>query len=334
MTPVDPLLAPRGFSPPTGVGGPTREHGPVLVRTRAELAAVLVDRGPAEQVDRGPSDARPYGRAVVMTMGALHAGHLALVARARELADQVVVTIFVNPLQFGPGEDLERYPRDLAADLALLTDADVVFAPSPAVVFPAGQPVVRVSAGHLGQLLEGVTRPGHLDGVLTIVLKLLHLVRPDVAVFGQKDAQQVMAVEAMVRDLDVPVLIRSVATVRDPDGLALSSRNAYLSPAEHERALVLSRAMRAAERAASEPSSDAAAVRAAAQAELAGAEIELDYLALVDPRTAQEVAPGHRGPALLAVAARVGGTHLIDNAPLVLGERLHPQPQTRTEEDA
>ena len=324
MTPADPLLAPTGHAPVTRAGGPVQEHRPVLVRTRAELAAVLVDRAPV----------KPYGRAVVMTMGALHAGHLALVARARELADQVVVTIFVNPLQFGPDEDLDRYPRDLAADLALLSDADVVFAPTSPVVFPGGQPVVRVNAGRLGRVLEGVARPGHLDGVLTIVLKLLHLVRPDVAVFGQKDAQQVLAVEAMVRDLDVPVVIRAVPTVRDADGLALSSRNAYLSPSERERALVLSRAMRAGERAASAPGSDATGVRAAAGAELAGADLELDYLALVDPRTAQEVGPGHRGPALLAVAARIGGTHLIDNAPLVLGERLRTQPQTRTEEDA
>lgn len=296
MTPQDPLV------------------GPVLVRTRAELDTALAGRPAATD--------KAYGRAVVMTMGALHSGHLSLVTQARELAGQVVVTIFVNPLQFGAGEDLERYPRDLEGDLTLLAGvgADIVFAPTFDVVFPVGDPVVRVSAGRLGEVLEGVARPGHLDGVLTVVLKLMNLTRPDVSVFGQKDAQQLMAVERMVRDLDVPVSIVAAPTVRDADGLALSSRNAYLSPAERERALVLSRALRAGERAVHGQDGDADAVRAAARAALAGAGVGLDYLALVDPLTAEEVPAGHRGPAVLAVAARVGPTRLIDNVPLRLGE--------------
>lgn len=318
MTPPDPLLAPRGTGRTHRAAGPRPAHPPLLVRTRAELGAALA----GQPVPTG----KAFGRAVVMTMGALHPGHLSLVARAHALAEQVVVTIFVNPLQFGPGEDLERYPRDLAGDLTLLAGAgaDVVFAPSYDVVFPAGDAVVRVSAGRLGQVLEGVTRPGHLDGVLTVVLKLMHLTRPDVSIFGQKDAQQVMAVEAMVRDLDVPVQITAMPTVRDADGLALSSRNGYLSPAERVRALALSRALRAAERVATEPGGGADAVRAAARAALVGADLDLDYLALVDPRTAEEVPAGHRGPAVLAVAARVGATHLIDNVPLRLGERTGP----------
>jgi pantoate--beta-alanine ligase len=242
------------------------------------------------------------------------------VRTARELADQVVVTIFVNPLQFGPGEDLDRYPRDLEGDLALLAGAgaDVVFAPTPDVVYPDGDPVVRVSAGAIGDVLEGAARPGHLDGVLTVVLKLMHLVRPDVALFGQKDAQQLMAVRRMVRDLDVGVEVVAVPTVRDVDGLALSSRNAYLSDGERERALVLSRAgrlLRGAGRSAHE-------VRDAARAVLGGAELELEYAVLVDPFTAQEVSADHTGAAVFALAARVGATRLIDNAPLTLGR--HP----------
>ncbi|HEY8717973.1 pantoate--beta-alanine ligase [Pengzhenrongella sp.] len=289
---------------------------PVLVRTREELAAALAERPVATGAG--------HGRGVVMTMGALHSGHLSLVTRARELADQVLVTIFVNPLQFGADEDLDTYPRDLERDLALLAGvgADIVFAPTLDVVFPDGEPVVRVSAGSLGEVLEGVTRPGHLDGALTIVLKLMHLTRPDVSVFGQKDAQQVMAVQRMVRDLDVPVSIVAAPTVRDDDGLALSSRNAYLSPTERERALVLFRALAAGKRVALD-GEDGDAVRAAARAVLAGVgpDVELDYLALIDPRTAVEVPADHHGPVVLAVAARIGATRLIDNVPLRLGER-------------
>lgn len=276
--------------------------GPLLVTDREELAAALAQR--------------PGRRAVVMTMGALHAGHLALVERARREGDVVVVTIFVNPLQFGAGEDLDTYPRDLDGDLERLAGvgADVVFAPTPDVVYPDGDPVVRVSAGRIGEVLEGASRPGHLDGVLTVVLKLMHLTAPDVALFGRKDAQQLAAVRRMVRDLDVPVEVLGVDTVREPDGLALSSRNAYLSPDERERALVLSRALRAGADAAP---AGAAAVREAAQQVLAAAEgaghVELDYVALVDPDTFAEVDDAWQGDAVLAVAARVGNTRLIDN---------------------
>ncbi len=194
----------------------TQTTTPTLVHTREELAAALavqdVQAVPRTE-GRAAHTARPHRRAVVMTMGALHAGHLSLVAKARELADAVVVTIFVNPLQFGAGEDLSRYPRDLHGDLALLSGPgllgpdDIVFAPGPDVVYPDGDPIVRVSAGAIGDVLEGASRPGHLDGVLTVVLKLMHLTHPDVALFGRKDAQQLAAVRRMVRDLDVPVVV-------------------------------------------------------------------------------------------------------------------------------
>ncbi len=275
-----------------------------VVSTRAALAAALAD-DPAAR------------RAVVMTMGALHAGHLSLVRTAGDLADLVVVTIFVNPLQFGPQEDLARYPRDLDGDVALLTaaGADLVFAPGLAEVYPQ-EPVVRVSAGRIGAILEGTSRPGHLDGVLTVVLKLLHLTAPDVAVFGQKDAQQLMAVRRMVTDLDVPVEVVGAPIVRDGDGVALSSRNAYLSASERESARALSRALRVAERAAAD-GRGALEVRAAALELLAATDgLDVDYVALVDPATAEDVPADLRGPALLALAARVGATRLIDNAVL------------------
>lgn len=278
---------------------------PVLVRDRNELAAAL--------------ESLTGRRAVVMTMGALHEGHLALVRAARQRADHVIVTIFVNPLQFGPDEDLARYPGDLDGDLALLATvgADVVFAPSPDVVYPDGDPIVRVVAGDIGAVLEGAIRPGHFAGVLTVVLKLIHLISPDLAFFGQKDAQQLIAVRRMVRDLDVPVEVVAVPTVRDADGLALSSRNAYLTAEQRGPALALSKALRAGLAAAA---GGADAVRGAARAVLdAEPALALDYLALIDPASAQEVGRGYRGGAILAVAARVGTTRLIDNAPLVVG---------------
>jgi pantoate--beta-alanine ligase len=240
------------------------------------------------------------------------------VRRARELAGpggQVVVTIFVNPLQFGPEEDLDRYPRDLEGDVARLATvgADVVFAPTLAVVYPDGDPIVRVSAGRIGEVLEGAFRPGHLDGVLTVVLKLLHLVRPDVALFGEKDAQQLIAVRRMVRDLDADVEIVGVPTVREPDGLALSSRNAFLSDDERHRALALSRALRSGATEAADGHGVPAVLAAASDVLNAATGVVVDYLALVDPATVEEVPKDHRGPALLLVAARVGTTRLIDN---------------------
>ena len=285
-----------------------------LARSRDELAAALVGQ------DLAPTRGRPYRRAVVMTMGALHAGHLSLVEQARDLADTVVVTIFVNPLQFGPTEDLARYPRDLDADLHLLTGPgllgpdDVVFAPDVAVMYPGGDPVVRVTAGAIGEVLEGAVRPGHLDGVVTVVLKLLHLTQPDVAIFGRKDAQQLAAIRRMARDLEVAVEIVGAPLVRDDDGLALSSRNAYLTPAQRADALALPAALQAGVAAADE---GAGAVRAAARARLGG--LDVDYVALVDPDTFDEVVDDHTGEVLLLLAARVGTTRLIDNTALVLG---------------
>jgi len=294
---------------------------PTLVRTRAELDAALA-------ADDGPR------RAVVMTMGALHAGHLSLVERARALADTVVVTIFVNPLQFAPTEDLSRYPRDLDGDVRLLTapgllrEGDVVFAPTPDVVYPDGDPVVRVSAGSVGDVLEGAARPGHLDGVLTVVLKLMHLTRPDVALYGEKDAQQLAAIRRMVHDLDVPVEVVGAPLVRDADGLALSSRNAYLSADKRDRALGLSRALRAGvDRARAGAAADD--VRAAAGAELAASGVDdVDYVALVDPSTFADVPDDGTGDALLLLAARVGSTRLIDNTALTLAPS--PGAGTRT----
>jgi pantoate--beta-alanine ligase len=256
-----------------------------VVATRAELAAARTAL---------------TGRvAVVMTMGALHEGHAELVRQARTHADAVVVTVFVNPLQFGQGEDLDRYPRTLQADLDLCEreKADVVFTPLPDVVYPDGPPLVRVSAGSVGEVYEGASRPGHFDGVLTVVMKLLQLTRPDVALFGQKDAQQLAAIRRMVRDLDVPVEVVAVPTVREPDGLALSSRNAYLTGEQRVTALVLSRAL---------ATGDVEAGRALLDAEPG---VEPDYLARVDSATFQDSPDGD----LLVVAARVGTTRLLDN---------------------
>jgi pantoate--beta-alanine ligase len=261
------------------------------------------------------AEARSAGRrvALVPTMGALHAGHLALVARARELADLVVVSVFVNPLQFGPKEDFTRYPRDLDADRALLAEAgaELLFAPDASEVLPEGRTQVRVAAGPIGDVLEGRVRPGHFDGMLTIVLKLLHIVGPDVALFGQKDAQQAYLVRRMIRDLDVPVALEIVETVREEDGLALSSRNAYLDAGERRLARAVPAALDAAESSADR---DVDAMIGAAQSALAGEDgADLDYLAVVDPATFRTVDDGYRGRALVLVAARVGGTRLIDN---------------------
>ena len=265
--------------------------------------------------------ARAAGRrvALVPTMGALHEGHLALVTRAREVADVVVVSVFVNPLQFGPKEDFARYPRDLAADLAVLTEAgaDLLFAPEASELLPDGRTQVRVAAGQIGDTLEGRVRPGHFDGVLTIVLKLLHIVGPDVVVFGQKDAQQVFLVRRMIRDLDVPVELEVVETEREDDGLARSSRNRYLDAGARRLARVVPAALDAAE---SSADLDADAMTAAAQSVLAGEDgAVLDYLAIVDPTTFRPVDDGYRGRALVLVAARVGGTRLIDNRFVHLG---------------
>ncbi|MBY8888730.1 pantoate--beta-alanine ligase [Streptomyces sp. PTM05] len=261
-------------------------------------------------------------RAVVMTMGALHEGHATLIRTARDHvgADgQVVVTVFVNPLQFGPGEDLDRYPRTLDADVgtAAAAGADIVLAPSVEEVYPGGEPRVRIAAGPMGERYEGAARPGHFDGMLTVVAKLLHLTAPDVAFYGRKDAQQLALIQRMAADLNFGVEIVGVPTVREPDGLALSSRNRYLTARDRETALTLSRALFAG-RDALDAGPDA--VREAARAVLEKADgIDLDYLALVDPADFTEAGPAHTGPAVLAVAARVGTTRLIDNLPLEFG---------------
>jgi pantoate--beta-alanine ligase len=256
---------------------------------------------------------------VVMSLGALHDGHRALIRAARERCAIVVVTVFLNPLQFAPTEDLTRYPRRLEADLVLCREegVDAVFAPDVNEVYPEGPPSVRVAAGPLGDVLEGASRSGHFDGVLTVVAKLLHITGPDVTFFGQKDAQQVLLVRRMVTDLDFPCEVVTIPTVRDPDGLALSSRNAYLSDADRAVALTLSQSLRAA---ADKAGQRAGTVRAAALAALAEQpDMLLDYASLVDPATLRDVPANFAGEALLVLAARVGTTRLIDNAPIMIG---------------
>ncbi|TCL80200.1 MULTISPECIES: pantoate--beta-alanine ligase [unclassified Rathayibacter] len=256
--------------------------------------------------------------ALVPTMGALHDGHLALVDRAREIADVVVVSIFVNPLQFGPDEDLDRYPRDLAADVALLEERGVahVFAPSVAEMYPDGPSSTRVVAGKVGSLYEGRSRPGHFDGMLTVVSKLLHIVQPDVAMFGQKDAQQLFLVRRMVRDLDLPVAIEGVDTVREEDGLALSSRNRYLDARERRAARTIPLLLEAAASAADRGID--AVIAAAQSASMGEPLVKLDYLVVANPATLLPVDDDHRGPALVLVAAVVGSTRLLDNGPILL----------------
>jgi pantoate--beta-alanine ligase len=260
---------------------------------------------------------RPVG--LVPTMGAFHEGHLSLMRAAREENETAVVSLFVNPAQFGPSEDFGAYPRDAARDAGLAEEqgVDLLFTPSVDEVYPPDHKTHVVMEG-VATILEGDPAhrgPGHFHGVMTVVTKLLNMVRPDRAYFGQKDAQQVLVIRKLVRDLDMPVEIRACPTVRDPDGLALSSRNVYLSQPERERALALSRALRAAEHTVSAGELDAARVLAAARAELEAAQVEPEYLEL---RSAEDLSPVDRvnGSTLLAVAARVGNARLIDNTML------------------
>jgi pantoate--beta-alanine ligase len=253
-------------------------------------------------------------------MGAFHDGHLSLIRRARRDCDVVVVSLFVNPTQFAPTEDLDAYPRDERRDAALAEreGVDLLFAPPVEEVYPDGF-ASTVTVGGITEMLEGhPTRrgPGHFAGVTTVVTKLFNMAGPDVAYFGQKDAQQALVLGHMVRDLDIPVRIEVCPTIRDPDGLALSSRNAYLSESERERALALSRALRAADTAVEAGERDAEAVLRIARAELDGAGIDPEYLEL---RSVPDLTPVERvnGSTLLAVAARVGRARLIDN--VVLG---------------
>jgi pantoate--beta-alanine ligase len=256
--------------------------------------------------------------AFVPTMGALHDGHLALVDRAAELAPTVVVSIFVNPLQFGPSEDLDRYPRTPDADLEKLAAHGVQYVFMPAVdeLYPQWPIATKVTAGSVGGMYEGRSRPGHFDGVLTIVTKLLNIVRPTVVVFGRKDAQQVFLVSRMVRDLNLPVRVDVLDTVRESDGLALSSRNRYLDEKQRRAARVLSQALEAA---VSSGDRGVDPAIAAAQSVLMGEPlVELDYLVIVNPETFLPVDEGYRGKAVVLVAAKVGTTRLIDNEPILL----------------
>jgi pantoate--beta-alanine ligase len=279
----------------------------LTLRTIAELREVLCD---AE---------RPVG--LVPTMGALHEGHLALLERARAECATVVMSLFVNPTQFAPGEDLRSYPRseDTDARLAAAAGVDVLFAPAASEMYPDGFATTIHVAG-VSERLEGAARgSSHFDGVATVVAKLLNIAGPQVAYFGQKDAQQALVIRRLVRDLDMPVLIDVCPTVRAGDGVALSSRNAYLSDSERVRATALQRGLAAAARAIAAGERDADAALAPAREELAAADIEPDYLEISDPETLAPIARV-QGPVLIAVAARVGGARLIDNVVATPGQ--------------
>jgi pantoate--beta-alanine ligase len=286
-----------------------------VVRTVAELREQL-------------SPTRRVGARIglVPTMGALHDGHLSLIRRAREDCDVVVVSLFVNPAQFNEQGDLDRYPRDEQRDgeLAAASGADVLFAPSPEEVYPAGFATSVEVLGGVTERLEGEARgTEHFRGVATVVAKLLLMSCPDVAYFGQKDAQQLVVIRRLVADLNIPVAIEALPTVREPDGLAMSSRNALLSPVERERALGLHAALDAAARLASAGERSADALLAAGYEALAENGVAVDYLVLVDPDTLEPVEQLDRA-ALLAIAARIGHVRLIDNAviePTAIPER-------------
>ncbi len=284
---------------------------PQLVTTVAELRAVL---------DRVRSGGQRIG--LVPTMGALHEGHLSLVQAAKAEGLFTVVSIYVNPTQFGPQEDLERYPRTLPADMEALArcGTELVFAPTNVEMYPAGFDT-WVEVGAISRPLEGQCRPGHFRGVATVVLKLLNQVQPDVACFGQKDYQQAQLIRRMVADLNVRVEIRVCPTVREPDGLAMSSRNRYLSPEERSRALVLWRSLNLAADAVARGQCDAAAIVAEMQALIrAVPDTAIDYVALVDPETLEPV--DHiAGTTLAVLAVRVGATRLIDNRLLEIEKR-------------
>jgi pantoate--beta-alanine ligase len=296
------------MSPGVATSGPERTSAAQradarVVRSVAELRAALA---PARRAERAIG--------LVPTMGALHDGHLSLIERARRECDVVVVSLFVNPSQFDERADLERYPRDEARDreLAERAGADVLFAPDVEEVYPAGF-ATAVEVLGLTDRLEGAVRgASHFRGVATVVTKLLNMVGPDVAYFGQKDAQQALVICRLVADLDLPVRIETCPTVREPDGLAMSSRNARLSADERERATALFGGLKAARASASAGERDGAALLEQARAAMARLGVEPEYLALVDPRTLEPVAT-LREPALLAVAARIGETRLIDN---------------------
>lgn len=268
-----------------------------------------------DQVRQAVGAARRQGRIVgcVPTMGALHAGHGRLIERARQDCGLVAVTIFVNPTQFGPNEDFTRYPRTLEADLALCREAgaDLVFHPAPGAIYPPHFQTT-VDVADVSVPLEGTFRPGHFRGVATVVLKLLNIVQPDRAYFGRKDYQQLQVIRRMCRDLDLPVEIVPCETVRESDGLAMSSRNRYLSPDERRRALSLSQSLDMARRHLLAGETDLSALREAMRTPLRAADAQVDYATIADPETLTELtAPQPEMVAL--VAARIGTTRLIDN---------------------
>ena len=303
-------------------------HRPVLTHTRAELADAL---------------SHLHGtKALVMTMGALHAGHLQLVREARELADHVIVTIFVNPTQFAPGEDYDAYPRTLDADMDALetVGADLVWAPAPQDVYPTPA-TVSIDPGPIARVLEGKTGPTHFAGVALVCTKVVNLVRPDVALYGQKDAQQLAVLRTVFSQLDIPVRVHPVPIVRAEDGVALSSRNQYLSDEERIRARALSRALRRGAEAAeagAQPADIVSECRSVIEAE---GGIDLDYIALVDAGTFEilagtesvPVGEGAAAPTILSdgsregrilIAAKVGTTRLIDNMEVPLRDASTP----------
>lgn len=265
---------------------------------------------------------RSAGRRIglVPTMGSLHAGHLSLVDAARRESDTVVMSLFVNPLQFGPGEDFDRYPRDLERDRVLAAErgVDLLFAPTVDEIYGTGADL-RLSGGEVAARWEGAVRPGHFDGVLTVVAKLFNIVGPDVVCFGQKDIQQATLIRRMIREFNFPIHLLLAPIVREADGLAMSSRNVYLSPAERDAALALSRALRAAEARWRAGESDANALRQVVGQVLAAVPgVVADYIAIVEPDALAPVARVTRGT-IVALAARVGRTRLIDN--VIFGDR-------------
>lgn len=302
-------------APMSGSDGAISPDGVAVATTRGELRRQL----------RAAKTGTSRASAVVMTMGALHDGHAALIDAARDLVGpggHVTVTIFVNPLQFGANEDLDSYPRTLAADLRICRDhrADLVFAPTPPVVYPDGDPQVTIDPGVLGTRFEGAARPDHFAGVLTVVNKLLNLTKPDYALFGEKDYQQLVLIRRLVADLDVDVQIVGIPTVRASDGLALSSRNQYLNSEQRRAALAISRAIAAGQQAAAE-GADADGIVQAATVELAREPVVVpEYVIVTDPMMGPAPAVGS---ARIILTALVGDTRLLDNAAVDIGARVN-----------
>ncbi|WP_175957443.1 pantoate--beta-alanine ligase [Schaalia sp. Marseille-Q2122] len=296
---------------PTNASPSAARQRPHVVHSRADYLSALTEL--------------PGSVGLVMTMGALHDGHLELVRQAHTHADHVVVTIFVNPTQFAPGEDFDAYPRTLEADIAALTTvgADLVWAPAPEDVYPEA-PLITLDPGPVGHHLEGASRPTHFAGVALVVTKVLNLTRPKVALFGEKDAQQLAVIRAFVRDLDMPVEIVGVPIVRDTDGVALSSRNQYLSPEERTRARALNRALTVGAEAAAVGAAPTLVIAAARQVLDAEGGVDIDYVELVDDHSFQPLNAGSargRVQARLLIAARVGTTRLIDNMAMTVEVR-------------